>query len=108
VTQSRRAADAFVGAIPATPELFTEGYERWSGPLYAYVSRHVAGRQARERIVREILSENLDLLMGRREEASEVHRLTASADRLIADAVVEADLFLDRRRQERLSRQRPG
>jgi hypothetical protein len=98
--------DSFVPAIPTTAELFAEGYERWSDPLYAYVSKRVAGRQVRERIVREVLSQNLDLLVGRREEMSEASRLMTSADRLIADAVADADLFLDRRRQERSSRQR--
>ena len=90
-----------------TPELLADGYARWSEPLYAYVSRSVAGRQVRERIVREVLAENLDLLVGRRGEAAEVSRLTASADRLIADAVTDADLSLDRRRLERSARQRP-
>jgi hypothetical protein len=99
--------DSFARAIPEPSELFAEGYGRWFEPLYAYVSRHVAGRQVRERIVREVLATNLDLLVGRRDHASDVSRLEASADRLIADAVEEADLFLDRRRQERLSRQRP-
>jgi hypothetical protein len=88
-------------------ELFADGYARWSEPLYAYVSRSVAGRQIRERIVRQVLAENLDLLVGRREEAAEVSRLAAAADRLIADAVTEADRFLDRRRLERSERQRP-
>jgi hypothetical protein len=68
------------------------------------VSRSVAGRQVRERIVREVLSENLDLLVGRREEAMEVSRLQASADRLIADAITDADHFLERRRMARSER----
>ena len=114
MTQSRRSlseplaqasTDSSVRAVPAT--LFAAGYELWSDPLYAYVSKRVAGRQVRERIVREVLSQNLDLLVGRREEMSEASRLMTSADRLIADAVTDADLFLDRRRQERSSRQRP-
>jgi hypothetical protein len=99
--------DSFVRTIPTTAELFAAGYELWSDPLYAYVSKRVAGRQVRERIVREVLSQNLDLLVGRREEMSEASRLMTSADRLIAYAVTDADLFLDRRRQERWSRQRP-
>ncbi len=93
--------------IPPTADLLADGYDRWSDPLYAYVSRSVAGRQVRERIVSEVLSENLDLLVGRREGAAEVSRLTAAADRLIADAVTDANLFLDRRRLERSERQRP-
>jgi len=115
MTQGRRSSaearagayvDSFARAIPKTAELFAEGYGRWFEPLYAYVSRHVAGRQVRERIVREVLATNLDLLVGRRDHASDVSRLETSADRLIAGAVEEADLFLDRRRQERSLRQR--
>ena len=100
--------DSLVRGMPATAELLTRGYERWFAPLHAYVSRHVAGPQVRERIVREVLSENLDLLVGRRDKDLEVRRLEAAADRLIADALTEAELFLERRHQERLSRQRPG
>ena len=98
----------FVPVIAGPADLFAEGYARWSYPLYAYVSRSVAGRHVRERIVREALTKNLDLFVGRRALASEVSRLTATADRLIADAVEEAHRFLERRRLERLARQRPG
>ena len=90
-----------------TAELLAQGYQRWFAPLHLYVSRHVAGSQVRERIVREVLATNLDLLVGRQEEALEVRRLEATADRLIADAVTEAERFLDRRRRERISRLRP-
>jgi hypothetical protein len=94
-------------AIPTPADLLADGSDRWSDPLYAYVSLSVAGRGTRERIVREVLSENLDLLVGRRQEEMEVSRLQASADRLIADAVTDADLFLERRRKERAERRRP-
>jgi len=56
-------------------------------PLHAYVSRYVADRHVRERIVREVLSENLDLLVGSREEASEVSQLRTAANRLIAEVM---------------------
>lgn len=98
------STNSFVARVPATEELLATGYERWFTPLHAYVSRHVAGSHVRERIVREVLATNLDLLVGRRDEALEVRRLEATADRLIAEAVTEAELFLDRRREERLSR----
>ena len=97
--------ERFVPATSLPADLFVEGYARWCDPLYAYVSRSVAGRQVRERIVRQVLTENLDLLVGRREEALEVGRLTATADRLIADAIEEADVFLERRREARAARQ---
>ena len=90
--------------MPTTTELFASGYERWFEPLYAYVKRYVAGPQIRDRIVREVLATNLDLFIGRRDEALEVRRLEATADRLIADAVTEAEVFIDRRRKERISR----
>lgn len=100
------STDSFAARVPTTTDLLARGYERWFTPLYAYVSRHVAGSHVRERIVREVLATNLDLLIGRRDEALEVRRLEATADRLIAEAVTEAELFLDRRREERLSRRR--
>ena len=86
--------------VPTTAELLANGYERWFGLIHDYVSRHVAGRVVRERIVREVLSENLDLLVGRRLEALEISRLTRSTDRLIADAVEDAELFLRSRRAQ--------
>ena len=98
--EAEAAADPPLRTIPTTEERFAEGYERWFSRVYAYVSRRVAGQQIRERIVREVLSENLDLLVGRREEALEVTRLKSTADRLIADVVSEADQLLDRRRKE--------
>ena len=91
--------------VPTTAEL-ANGYERWFAPIHDYVSRHVAGRMLRERIVREVLSENLDLLVGRRAEALEISRLTASADRLIADAVEDAEQFLRGKRAQTLQRAR--
>ena len=117
MTQGRRSLPEALGhaptnplgdALPTTAELLANGYQRWFDPLHAYVSRHIPSRQVRERIVREVLSENLDLLVGRRDKDLEVRRLEAAADRLIADALTEAELFLERRHQERLSRQRPG
>lgn len=82
-----------VGARPTTAELLANGYQRWFHPLHVYVSRHVPGRRVRERIVREVLSENLDLLVGRRDEASEIGRLKATANRLIAEVLTGEDLI---------------
>lgn len=117
---SRNRRPEALAAATAEPSLdetspfagpFAAGYERWFDPLYAYVSRHVASRGTRERIVRQVLAENLDLLVGQREEAVETRRLQATADRLIADVVDvvdEADQFLEQRRRERLARSHPG
>ena len=88
--------------------MLAKGCGRWFGPLYAYVSRYVAGRPLRERIVREVLAMDLELLVGRSDGGQGVARLEAAADRLIADAVKDAELFIERRRQERLSRRRLG
>jgi hypothetical protein len=55
----------------------------------------VAVRPVRERIARQVLAENLDLLVGRREESVERLRLATTANRLIAEVADEADLVLD-------------
>jgi len=101
MTQGRRSLPEALGhaptnplgdALPTTAELLANGYQRWFDPLHAYVSRHIPSRQVRERIVREVLSENLDLLVGRREEALEICRLKATANRLIAEVLTGEDL----------------
>jgi len=86
------SADAVARSIPSTTELLATGYQRWLAPLHAYVSRHIEARQVRERIVREVLSENLDLLVGRRDADSEINRLEATANRLIAEVLTGEDL----------------
>jgi hypothetical protein len=116
MTQSQRSlpealAQALTNSLPAIPtneDLLAKGYGHWFGPLYAYVSRYVAGRPVRERIVREVLAMDLDLLVGRRDGGLGVRRIEAAADRLIADALKDAELFIERRRPERLSRWRLG
>ena len=90
-TPAEASADAVVRSIPSTKELLASGYQRWFAPLHAYVSRHIEARQVRERIVREVLSENLDLLVGRRDAPSEISRLKATANRLIADVLTGED-----------------
>lgn len=87
MTKNRRP----IRTIPTTADPLANGYRRWLDPLHAYVSRHVPGREVRERIVREVLSENLDLLVGRRDEALEISRLEATANRLIAEVMTVED-----------------
>jgi hypothetical protein len=107
MTQSQRPlpearALAPTNSLPATPtkeDLTANGHGHWFGPLYAYVSRYVAGRPVRERIVREVLAMDLDLLVGRRDGGLGVRRLEAVADRLIADAVRDAERFIEGRRR---------
>lgn len=67
----------------------------------------MGGLPLRERITRQVLVENLDLLVGQREKTVEIRRLKTTADRLIADVVEDADLILDGVRQECPSRLRP-
>jgi hypothetical protein len=86
------AAGPAVAVVPTTAELLAKGYQRWFDPLHAYVSRHVVGRHVQVRIVREVLSENLDLLVGRRDQASEISRLKATANRLIAEVLTGEDV----------------
>lgn len=88
---TKTSADAVARSIPSTTELLASGYQRWFAPLHAYVSRHIEARQVRERIVREVLSENLDLLVGRRDAESEISRLKATANRLIAEVLTGDD-----------------
>jgi hypothetical protein len=83
------------GALAAREAPLAEGYERWFGLVYDYVSCYVAVRPVRERIARQVLAENLDLLVGRREESVERLRLATTANRLIAEVADEADLVLD-------------
>ena len=81
-----------VRVISATAALWTNRYERWLHALDAYGSRHLADRQVRARIVREVLSKNLALLAGRRAEESEIDRLEAAANRPIAEVRTGEDV----------------
>ena len=51
--------------------------------VYAYVSQRVRERKSCERIVREVLVANRDLLVNGRDETHELDQLAASVDRLI-------------------------
>jgi hypothetical protein len=64
--------------------IFSENFERAFRRVFLYVSRRVRDREVLERIVNEVLEENLDLLMLQGDAPREVARLRASADRLIA------------------------
>ena len=61
-----------------TAQEFTTGFDR------AYVSRRVNDRESCERIVREVLAGNLDLLVHPAGQVPERSRLEAASDRLIA------------------------
>jgi hypothetical protein len=68
---------------PVTREGFSGHFDRCFDRVHAYVSRRVKDRESCERIVGEVLAENLDLLVDRGEERRELSRLKASSDRLI-------------------------
>lgn len=66
-----------------TEERFSTGFERCFERVYAYVSRRVSDRKSCERIVGEVLAENLDVLVEVGDEKWEFSRLKASLDRWI-------------------------
>jgi len=74
---------AATDAVRVTREEFSASFDRCFGRVYAYVFRRVSERESCERIVGEVLAENLDLLMERGDDKHEFGRLKASSDRLI-------------------------
>jgi metallophosphoesterase superfamily enzyme len=64
--------------------IFSENFERSFRRVFLYVSRRVNDREILERIVNDVLEENLDILVVQGDVPREVERLRASADRLIA------------------------
>jgi uncharacterized protein YjbJ (UPF0337 family) len=66
-----------------TLEEFSVGFERCFRRVYAYVGRRVKSREVCERIVGEVLAENVDLLVERGDDRQQAGRLKASSDRLI-------------------------
>jgi hypothetical protein len=64
--------------------IFSENFERSFRRVFLYVSRRVNDREILERIVNDVLEENLDILVAQGDVPREVEQLRASADRLIA------------------------
>lgn len=64
-------------------EKFDAGFDRSFRRVYAYVSRRVNDRESCQRIVRQVLAANLDLLVNGADGARELSRLKAASDRLI-------------------------
>jgi L-rhamnose isomerase len=64
-------------------EAFWVAFDRSFGRVYSYVSRRVGDRAVWERIVTDVLKENLALLMDGVDDRSSIRRLQASSDRLI-------------------------
>jgi len=73
-----------VGQTSPTWEVFSERFDRCFRRVSLYVGRRVNDRESLERIVREVLGENLDLFIAHCDEREETERLRASADRLLA------------------------
>jgi hypothetical protein len=73
----------------ATREAFSAGFDRCFGRVYSYVSRRVGDQKVCERIVREVLAGNLDLLQNRSDERQELSQLRRSSDRWIGLASAE-------------------
>jgi hypothetical protein len=69
-----------------TQQEFSAGFDRCFARVWAYVSRRVHDRESCERIVREVLTGNLDLLVHPVGERQELSQLKAASDRLIAPA----------------------
>ncbi len=67
-----------------TGEAFRARFDRCFDRVYAYVNRRVYDRQSCERIVSEVLAENLDVLLDAGDARRGLCLLKASSDRLIA------------------------
>jgi hypothetical protein len=70
-------------AAGMTPQEFSAGFDRCFARVWASVSRRASDRESCERIVREVLAGNLDLLGHRLSQRQEIIQLEAASDRLI-------------------------
>lgn len=80
---SNVAASDLVPAPPVTWEEFSAAFDRCFTRVYAYVGRRIPDGASCERVVSEVLAENVDLLVDRSDERQELIQLKASSDRLI-------------------------
>ncbi len=71
-------------ALEVTREEFSAAFDRCLRRVHAYVSRRVDDRRSCQRVVSEVLTENLDLLVDPGDERREFRQLKESSDRLIA------------------------
>lgn len=77
-------SDVVVPAASAvTREEFFAAFDRCFPRVHAYVSRRVNDSKSVERVVTEVLTENLDLLVDQGDETREASQLKATSDRLI-------------------------
>jgi hypothetical protein len=71
-------------AESATFRIFSDNFERSFRRVFWYVSRRVNDQEILERIVSDVLEENLDILVIQGDAPREADRLRVSANRLIA------------------------
>lgn len=71
-------------AESATFRIFSDNFERSFRRVFWYVSRRVNDQEILERIVNDVLEENLDILVIQGDAPREADRLRVSANRLIA------------------------
>lgn len=77
-------SDVLVPEAPAvTREEFSAAFDRCFRRVHAYVSRRVDDNRSCQRVVSEVLTENLDLFVDPGDEKRECRQLKASSDRLI-------------------------
>ena len=81
VSSAERSPEEARAAL--TREEFSAVFDRAFGRIYAHVSRQVRLRESCERIVRDVLTAHLDLLVNGESEAHQFSRLAAASDRLI-------------------------
>jgi hypothetical protein len=75
--------------------VFSENFDRSFRRVFLYVSRRVSDRAILERIVNDVLEENLDILVVQGNVPREVERLRASADRLIEQVAGPTETYHD-------------
>jgi hypothetical protein len=80
---AKTAASPLAPPAALTAEEFAARFDRCFARAWAYVSRRVNDRESCERIVREVLAGNLDLLVHPAGQVEELRRLEAASDRLI-------------------------
>jgi len=87
---SEADAGPLVREALVTREEFSAAFDRCFARVYAYVGRRVNDAKSCERVVSEVLAENLDLLVDGGDGRQEVIQLKASSDRLIELASVRS------------------
>jgi len=81
--RDRRSSGASGSEADSAREEFSAAFDRCFARVYAYVGRRVNDAKSCERVVSEVLAENLDLLVDGGDGRQEVIQLKASSDRLI-------------------------